>query len=347
MMSLSHLSLAQSILCVLSKKLCNWYPNSPPNVLGCKLIVLLFSPITACGVSISPYLSVCLYLHMSRELSWNNFLLGIADPKDRDRIHSLSRKASYSMKAIPRGKAIIINNKCFFGRLGERKGTDEDATALVRLFQWLMFEVKRLNDQKSFEIQGALKKLADEDHSKYDCVIVAILSHGMDGGIYGTDDKAVSVEELTGYFKSSHSLAGKPKLFFLQACRGTTMDQGIAMDGLDAPDAEKFIQEVLAEDEADAKLASAIPSDADFLLSYATTPGFVSWRHQAKGSWYIQALVEVFERYACKEDLMSMLTMVNDKVAKDFQSMYGAQSVKQMPGPVTMLTKKLFFRPPE
>jgi hypothetical protein len=259
------------------------------------------------------------------------------------RTHSLSRRARYPMNAVPRGIALIINNRHFFGRLGERMGTDKDAEALVNLFQWLRFEVRRIDNRKSFEIQGALRELAKEDHSNYNCVIVAILSHGKDGGIYGTDEQAVSVAELTGYFRSSPSLSGKPKLFFLQACRGTTMDHGVAMDGPESLDVEKHIQDILAETEADAKMASAIPSDADFLISYATTPGFVSWRHKENGSWYIQSIFEIFQRHAEKEDLISMLTMVNEKVATEFQSTYDSKNVKQMPGPVTMLTKKLFF----
>ena len=252
------------------------------------------------------------------------------------------------MKAKPRGKALIINNKHFTGKMKVRTGTDTDADALEELFKWMLFDVERLDDQTAPKIRKTLRALATLDHSNYDCIIVAILSHGDDGRIYGTDESLIPVQELSGYFKSSQSLAGKPKLFFLQACRGCYKDSGIDVpDGFDdpdntSPDVQKFIQNALAEDEVDGTL-STLPADADFLLSYATTPGFVSWRNQANGSWYVQALTKVFHNHAHKEHLLDMLTMVNQKVATQYQSSTGAK--KQIPAPVTMLTKKLYFKP--
>jgi len=36
----------------------------------------------------------------------------------------------------------------------------------------------------------------------------------------------------------------------------------------------------------------SIPSERDFLLSYSTVPGYVSYRSRTKGSWYIGSLVK-------------------------------------------------------
>ena len=277
-------------------------------------------------------------------------------PHPHDKVRDSYNKSDdiYTMKSNPRGRALLINNKRFC-KHKERSGTDIDAVALKGLFDGLMFTVDWLNDKTAAEIRKALRGLAEADHSMCDCVVVAILSHGKNGQIIGTDGELVPVEELTGYFQSSPSLAGKPKLFFLQACRGTVVDEGIEADAVE-PDAkstssheEGVIQKVLAEDEEDPKL-TALRTDADFLLAYATTPGFVSWRTSKKGSWFIQALVEVIKDNACKEDLASMLTMVNYKVATECQSCFKTKDrtwdvVKQMPAPVTKLTKKLFFNP--
>lgn len=254
------------------------------------------------------------------------------------------------MKAKPRGRALIINNKRFTGEMKTRTGTDIDADSLEGLFRYLSFEVERVDNQKGSQIRKLARDLSTADHSKYDAVIVAILSHGENGQIYGMDEELIPVEQLISYFKSSQSLAGKPKLFFLQACRGGRMDSGVDVpDGFDdsdinTPAVEAFIKKALADDEVDAALStSTLPSDADFLLSYATTPGYVSWRNQARGSWYVDALVQVVYKHAPKEHLLDMLTMVNQKVATEYQSSSGAK--KQIPGPVTMLTKKLYFKP--
>ena len=53
------------------------------------------------------------------------------------------------------------------------------------------------------------------DYRDRDCVFVAILSHGEEGMVYGTD-KPVSYDNLFEPFKNSKSLVGKPKIFVMQ-----------------------------------------------------------------------------------------------------------------------------------
>lgn len=43
-----------------------------------------------------------------------------------------------------------------------------------------------------------------------------------------------------------------------------------------------------------------MPHDADFFIGYATIPGYVSYRHEDDGSWYISTLVEHLNKYAKK-----------------------------------------------
>ena len=88
--------------------------------------------------------------------------------------------------------------------------------------------------------------------------------------------------------------------------------------------------------------SALVPAEADFLLAYSTVPGFVSWRNSEKGSWFVQALCEIFMTYAGQEDLLGMLVRVNRKVAQEFQSY---EHKKQVPSPVVRLTKKVYFFP--
>lgn len=53
------------------------------------------------------------------------------------------------------------------------------------------------------------------------------------------------------------------------------------------------------------------PIMADFIISYATNPGYVSWRNSQNGTWFIQSICRVFSEFACKEDIASMLTRVS------------------------------------
>ena len=67
-----------------------------------------------------------------------------------------------------------------------------------------------------------LRTLAESNHSSFDCLVVAILSHGIDGAVYGTDEQVFKIEDIYNLFSGNNcpTMAGKPKLFFLQACRG-------------------------------------------------------------------------------------------------------------------------------
>ena len=69
---------------------------------------------------------------------------------------------------------------------------------------------------------------------------------------------------------------------------------------------------------------------------------YVSWRNSEYGSWFVKALVDTMRELASKEHFMDILTEVNRRVAYDFQS---RGRNKQIPAPVTMLTRKLYFRP--
>ena len=52
--------------------------------------------------------------------------------------------------------------------------------------------------------------------------ILCILSHGERGFVCGTDGKVVEIERLETLFDGEHchELAGRPKLFLIQACQG-------------------------------------------------------------------------------------------------------------------------------
>lgn len=170
------------------------------------------------------------------------------------------------------------------------------------------------------------------------------MSHGDEEGILGVDSRAIPVDEITAKFQGGKCpyLATKPKLFFLQACRGDVDDEGYLVPrgpGHVYPD---------AIDEMPVKL----PSDADFLIAYSTTKGHVSNRRFADnvrvaesigkflGSWFISCLVQILETYSGREDLMTMLTRVNQSMCKEYSVPGG---FKQISCQLSMLTKKVYF----
>ncbi|XP_062591288.1 caspase-7-like [Saccostrea cucullata] len=246
----------------------------------------------------------------------------------------------YKMDYENRGRAIIINNKKFNPNTGlnDRNGTDVDASALCCRLSELDFEVDLFHNLKADEIKYQLKKAASEDHSNNDCFTCAILSHGEDGLIWGID-RLIAINDLLEPFKGNKclSLAGKPKIFFIQACRGTKFDEGVDMNVADA----KGFMDI----EPQFSLQK-IPSEADFLLAYSVVPGYYSWRNSSNGSWFVQALSEVLMKHGQTLDLLTMMTRVNQIVANKFQSNTSHPDMnekKQIPCITSMLTKEVYF----
>ena len=80
------------------------------------------------------------------------------------------------------------------------------------------------------EIKGSLKgkKNPLKSFEKFSCLMVFILTHGSpDGKLKGQDFSDTTVEELAEIFNSEQckELQKKPKMFFIQACRGENVDE--------------------------------------------------------------------------------------------------------------------------
>ena len=263
----------------------------------------------------------------------------------------------YSMKCEPHGSCLIVNN-VDFEYLSRRGGSDVDAKKLDELFTKLQYKVKMARNQTSKQLKETLTKFARlNDHGMADSVVVCLLSHGLEGQIFGVDGVLVSIPDLLALFNgyAAKDLIGKPKMFFIQACRGSDFDQGVEvtdggyMSANEVPVAEAratVVQAHLPGVKPDTVVPEpepeSLPAEADMLVAYSTVPGYVSWNNLAKGSWFVQAIADVFSDYAHTEDVVSMLIRVNNKVAREFES-YNRK--KQIPAPVIMLTKKVFFFP--
>lgn len=118
-----------------------------------------------------------------------------------------------------------------------------------------------------------------------------MLSHGEKGCVFGTDGEKVFLKQLTFPFTSGSAptLAGKPKLFFIQACQGDGYQKGFFPSQVRSREDTNKSQGGL---EADAGPAyeEAVPSQADFLMGMATVEEYKSFRNTVSGSIYIQEL---------------------------------------------------------
>ena len=185
-------------------------------------------------------------------------------PSDID-VTDVNGLPHYQMKMFPQGIGVIINNKTFRGDKKDRKGTDIDASALKKLFTYLGFYTKCFNDLTAKQMKDELTEISKIDHKKYDCLMVAILTHGEKGKLYGTDDKSILVEDLTKLFYGDQcpSLVGKPKIFILQACRGISEDPGVPYVMADEDDGKELDYKVASEEQCDQIDASKFMEEED------------------------------------------------------------------------------------
>ncbi|XP_064229258.1 caspase-8 isoform X2 [Aotus nancymaae] len=272
-------------------------------------------------------------------------VMAISDsPREQDSESQASDKV-YQMKNKPRGYCLIINNHDFrkareevpkLHSIKDRNGTHLDAEALSKTFEELHFEIRPYNDCTGEKIYEILQSYQRMDHSNKDCFICCILSHGDKGVIYGTDGHEAPIYELTSQFTGLKcpSLAGKPKVFFIQACQGDNYQKGIPVE----TDSE---EQPYLEMDLSSPQTRYIPDEADFLLGMATVNNCVSYRNPAEGTWYIQSLCQSLrERCPRGDDILAILTEVNYEVSnKDDKKNMG----KQMPQPTFTLRKKLVF----
>ena len=83
------------------------------------------------------------------------------------------------------------------------------------------------------------------EHNRCDSAVVVILTHGEHGEVFGVDDRSLKIDDCLRVLAPHNcpALAHKPKLFFIQACRGSGFDKGHAAGGDFADMAKEFLEE--------------------------------------------------------------------------------------------------------
>ncbi|XP_072046784.1 uncharacterized protein [Amphiura filiformis] len=241
----------------------------------------------------------------------------------------------YSMSR--RGHCLVINNVDFSpsrqpaGKseekiskdLKDRNGSDVDAAQLDSLFTSLGYLVTVKNNLSAGDMYELLESFRSKrDHKNYDCFICCILTHGALGVVYGCDGISIEIKDLTGLFVGVKcpSLKGKPKVFFLQACQGRDLQEGVEYDDPNTG-------------------VAMIPNETDFLVGYSTVLGYASLRSKTKGTWYISTLVQALDLYHANIDIQNLLALVNEHLGKCSTKKKSKQASMHQ----SQLTKALFL----
>ncbi|XP_044514484.1 caspase-14 [Gracilinanus agilis] len=217
-----------------------------------------------------------------------------------------------------------------------RAGSETDVQALEKMFKTLDFKntVKRNLPAKGFWEE--LEKFRDDMDQMKDpvsCCFVVLMAHGEEGILQGVDGNTIRLEELFCMLtnKNCRALRGKPKVFIVQACRGDQKDAGEVVK----PNSTGG--DVLLTTERPPKL----PTFSDSLHVYATVEGYIAYRHEEDGSFFIQTLTDVFANM--KGNILDLLTEVTRRMA-DAELMIGGKPRKVNPEVDSTLRKLLYLQ---
>ncbi|XP_014362694.2 caspase-3 [Papilio machaon] len=211
-----------------------------------------------------------------------------------------------------------------------RKGTEKDVESLKKTFSNLGYKVLTYHDLDHGEILNKALEISRMDHTMTSCLCFAILTHGDKGGQLFASDRPYQFSDVTKMLENGDkSLVNKPKLFFIQACRGGDMDDGRTVQ-LDSDD----------------DLTFHVPSHADFFTMYSSVEGYAAFR-TALGSFLIQELCQAIDKYHDTLDVLHIATTVNRRVAYEYStytpSNKNTHNKKQMPEVRYTLTKLFKF----
>ncbi|XP_065094538.1 caspase-1-like [Ochlerotatus camptorhynchus] len=242
----------------------------------------------------------------------------------------------YSMNGAKRGKVLIFNQENFDDEsYPARTGTDKDVERLNHALPRLGFQKEDIEVHKNMmdsEINGIAVNLENNaDLKTSDCLVVVILTHGEENDMLMAKDKAYNLYEFIEKFTPTtlKSMAGKPKLFIIQACRGVPMGYS-------------------GRDQVDSKVEIfTYPEFADLVVVRSSQHSNYGFLDEQRGSWLIQDLCHVIESCELEKDtIYDILTVTQSAVSERCNAEnIGFHNTQQIPSIYSTLTKKLYFRP--
>lgn len=203
----------------------------------------------------------------------------------------------------PYGLCVIINIKKFMEPRGpedqiplnERHGSDVDAERLTGTFKLFGFKVIHLNNPDHEKIEMFFKNLRTNPAlSSFACLAVCVMTHGDgDDNIYLHDRAAISVRDLRKLC-FCESLLDKPRLYFVQACRG-----------------ESALKPVFLVQDSSTVVTNR---ESDCLISAATVGGHSAMRSQTEGSWYITDLCRSLQEFGHTHSIKYVLRKTRESL---------------------------------
>ena len=237
---------------------------------------------------------------------------------------------------ISGGQGIIFVNEKF-SDAPKRNGATKDIQHLKDIYQRLQIECEYNihKDTKASTMMSLVHDFSERVAQDPDCsvILVSISSHGEQGGkIMGTDGTCVDLSEVIDSFQRREELLGIPKVFVVQACRGTEAELQYSDHDYD-------------EDVPPPQYAT---KSGDTIICYSTGEGYVSFRSSQSGSWFIRILhscvMDTMYRNLHFVEIMTVCCRLAVAEAATNKSGESKKSVTETPSYCSTLTKFIRFR---
>ncbi|KAM6235039.1 caspase-7-like [Porphyrio hochstetteri] len=228
-------------------------------------------------------------------------------------------------------RALVIVNTHFgegAGALGTRRGAKREAEKLSRRLSCLSYTVKLMHNKTAEEIEDLYQQECHQEHGEYFVSIIS--SHGEEGVILGCDSEPVKLTRIFQILSSEECpvLRKIPKIFFIQACRGKELDQGVVVE-CDSGEPEPNC------------LSNYLSIPPQTVVMFACSPGYVAFLN-IFGSMFLQALLKVLEGEERHLALNRLMTRVSWQVAFGSEARGTYEGCKEMPCFITNLLQEVF-----
>ncbi|XP_011168320.1 caspase-1 isoform X2 [Solenopsis invicta] len=234
----------------------------------------------------------------------------------------------YPMRSKPRGLVLIITNIYYESSYEKHRfSAKHDCDNLKKLFEEMGFTVISYGNLTGQEIKNKIKEFSKNKDLKFvDSCFVIITSHGTEDEDNNTEIQGIDYHnasrqanyekvlctEICDYFtaEACEQLAGKPKIFIFQLCRGKKKQKSVAHYRITTDTS------VSVKPEASLEIPhiQTTRNYSDMLVVQSTLPSHVSYRDSVTGSWFIQILCEVFMKHACTNHVEDLFRMIDSQL---------------------------------
>ena len=207
----------------------------------------------------------------------------------------------YEIRSSPRGLVVVFNyifKENFAGRHSPREGAEYDSVKLKQTFENLNYEVIVYEDKTAGETLQYLDHIIESKLRGKSVLVLVFLSHGgqtnFDGALTTVDGSIIEVSDIWLRLSDSKCCAmkGKPKLMFLNFCRGPLSESPLQYDNVKDTEVKE--------------------APRDLAIIHSSLPRFEALRKSESGTMFIKSLCEIIKEYAHTEDLMGIVKLLND-----------------------------------